>query len=418
MATGTDIIARGMAGKAISALDKKADLVNGKVPAEQLPSYIDDIIEIEDYQHLPMPGEAGKIYVTLDNNKSYRWSGSAYVEIPSLDQVYTKQETNALLAQKQNQLSAGDGIEITEEDVVNVTQIKASQVIYNKNTIVAQDVGGLKTGFILTGRTIENILERLVGAYVPPVFTNTTGEGAYTVVNKRTGTAGGYYMGDTAALSNVTITIAKGTDFDGIVSGDVYINSSSVYTLSEEDINALNDGSVLELELSNAEYTFPANQTSKTMTYGVHLKYNKKSYDSNENIVINVTPLFIQGGELTVRDSATYKKVYYGAIAEGIDVSNLSPNGEITYGDYTKTLNNKNALGDVIITTTDEENCGVIISDQELQDIKFMTNSDIANWSKQEIIASYVRPNSSVFTKNYYVYYRTMATGSFTYVLN
>ena len=120
MATGTDIIARGMAGKAISALDKKADLVNGKVPAEQLPSYIDDIIEVEDYQHLPIPGETGKIYVTLDNNKSYRWSGSSYVEIPSLDQVYTKQETDALLAQKQNQLSAGRYIDIDLEEAINM----------------------------------------------------------------------------------------------------------------------------------------------------------------------------------------------------------------------------------------------------------------------------------------------------------
>lgn len=58
---------------------------NGKVPSSQLPSYVDDVLEVADYASLPSTGETGKIYVTLDDNKTYRWSGSAYVEIsPSL----------------------------------------------------------------------------------------------------------------------------------------------------------------------------------------------------------------------------------------------------------------------------------------------------------------------------------------------
>lgn len=58
---------------------------NGKVPSSQLPSYVDDVVEVADYASLPSTGETGKIYVTLDDNKTYRWSGTAYVEIsPSL----------------------------------------------------------------------------------------------------------------------------------------------------------------------------------------------------------------------------------------------------------------------------------------------------------------------------------------------
>ena len=58
---------------------------NGLVPSSQLPSYVDDIIEVADYDHLPISGESGKIYVTLDTNKTYRWSGSGYTEVsPSL----------------------------------------------------------------------------------------------------------------------------------------------------------------------------------------------------------------------------------------------------------------------------------------------------------------------------------------------
>ena len=57
----------------------------GRVPSAQLPSYVDDVIEVTSYSALPNPGEDGKIYITEDTNLQYRWSGSQYVEIsPSL----------------------------------------------------------------------------------------------------------------------------------------------------------------------------------------------------------------------------------------------------------------------------------------------------------------------------------------------
>ena len=54
---------------------------DGKVPSSQLPSYVDDVIEVATLDELPTTGEAGKIYVTKDTNLTYRWSGSKYVEI-------------------------------------------------------------------------------------------------------------------------------------------------------------------------------------------------------------------------------------------------------------------------------------------------------------------------------------------------
>lgn len=58
---------------------------DGKVPSGQLPSYVDDVLEYDNKSSFPTSGETGKIYVTKDTNLTYRWSGSAYVEIsPSL----------------------------------------------------------------------------------------------------------------------------------------------------------------------------------------------------------------------------------------------------------------------------------------------------------------------------------------------
>ena len=68
-------------GDLVSTLALKADLVAGKVPSSQLPSYVDDVIEVANYAALPTTGETGKIYITINNNHIFRWTGSTYVEI-------------------------------------------------------------------------------------------------------------------------------------------------------------------------------------------------------------------------------------------------------------------------------------------------------------------------------------------------
>ena len=78
---------------------------DGKVPSTQLPSYVDDVVEVSTEAGLPQPGESGKIYVTADTNLIYRWVApntetetGKYVQIPitsaesitRLDKIQTK----------------------------------------------------------------------------------------------------------------------------------------------------------------------------------------------------------------------------------------------------------------------------------------------------------------------------------------
>ena len=78
---------------------------DGKVPSTQLPSYVDDVVEVSTEAGLPHPGESGKIYVTADTNLIYRWvvpntetETGKYVQIPitsaesitRLDKIQTK----------------------------------------------------------------------------------------------------------------------------------------------------------------------------------------------------------------------------------------------------------------------------------------------------------------------------------------
>jgi hypothetical protein len=54
---------------------------SGRVPGSQLPSFVDDVLEYANFAAFPPVGEAGKIYVALNSNKTYRWSGSVYTII-------------------------------------------------------------------------------------------------------------------------------------------------------------------------------------------------------------------------------------------------------------------------------------------------------------------------------------------------
>lgn len=62
-------------------LTSKADLVGGKVPSAQLPSYVDDVLEYANLAAFPGTGEAGKIYIAIDSGFTYRWTGSVYAQI-------------------------------------------------------------------------------------------------------------------------------------------------------------------------------------------------------------------------------------------------------------------------------------------------------------------------------------------------
>lgn len=82
-------------------LDLKEDKVNkgiangyapldssSHVPAANLPSYVDDVLEFADLASFPVTGETGKIYIALDTNLTYRWSGSVYVELTDTTAIW------------------------------------------------------------------------------------------------------------------------------------------------------------------------------------------------------------------------------------------------------------------------------------------------------------------------------------------
>lgn len=75
--SGTTLIASD-----IPSLDA-SKITTGVIDAARLPAYVDDVLEYTNLAAFPTTGETGKIYIALDTNKTYRWSGSTYVYITS-----------------------------------------------------------------------------------------------------------------------------------------------------------------------------------------------------------------------------------------------------------------------------------------------------------------------------------------------
>lgn len=150
---------------------------NGMVPAAQLPSYVDDVIEAANMEAFPATGEAGKIYVALDTNKTYRWSGSQYVEISASLALGTTSSTAfrgdyGQIAYEHSQAAhAPADAEKNVQADWNVTDTASDAFILNKPTSLPANGGNADT---VGGFT--------VGTNVPAdaVFTDTTYEAITT----------------------------------------------------------------------------------------------------------------------------------------------------------------------------------------------------------------------------------------------
>ena len=141
---------------AVSALPNKADLVNGKVPANQLPSYVDDVVEYPTITDFPTVGENGKIYVAQDTNKTYRWTGSIYANL----------DEGVVLGETSSTAGRGDWVKTAYDWVIaNGTNLLNHLInTSNPHNVTAAQIGahtilnGTITTATLTGTTAETSL--------------------------------------------------------------------------------------------------------------------------------------------------------------------------------------------------------------------------------------------------------------------
>ena len=117
---------------------------SSKIASTYLPSYVDDVEEYAAIANFPGTGETGKIYVTTGTNKTYRWTGSVYVEIsasPGSTDSVTEGSTNLYFttARARGAFSQSTGITITDGAVaVANTAVTPASYTYASITVDQQ----------------------------------------------------------------------------------------------------------------------------------------------------------------------------------------------------------------------------------------------------------------------------------------
>lgn len=110
-----------------ASLDSK-----GLIPSSQLPAYVDDVIEVATFDELPEVGEAGKIYVTLDTNLTYRWSGTRYIEISQ----------SLALGETSSTAYAGDKGKVTTDIVTSIgTRVGLTTIVPSDTAVQINSIG-------------------------------------------------------------------------------------------------------------------------------------------------------------------------------------------------------------------------------------------------------------------------------------
>lgn len=123
---------------------------SGLVSSQYLPSYVDDVLEYARKSAFPAAGETGKIYVALDTNKSYRWSGSTYIELSKYDDATTTASGLMSAADKAKLNGIASGAQVNTVTSVsgrsgNVTndQIRSDMAVMSAATASAAGEKGL-----------------------------------------------------------------------------------------------------------------------------------------------------------------------------------------------------------------------------------------------------------------------------------
>lgn len=149
----------------------------GKVPSGQLPSYVDDVVEgyldngtfYEDSAHtIPITPEDSKIYINLADNTTYRWGGTAYVQISSSLALGTTHSTayygdQGEAAYQHSQITDGSNPHNTTADNVNL-KVPISALSGSKLD-VESTLYGLYNKSYLTDDTTETAIDD--ADYVP-----------------------------------------------------------------------------------------------------------------------------------------------------------------------------------------------------------------------------------------------------------
>jgi len=247
---------------------------NGIILSSQLPSYVDDVVEgyfynnkfYKESSHTTIiTGESGKIYIDLSTNKTYRWSGSAFVVV---SETIALGETSSTAYRGDKGKIAYDHSQTVHapSDAEANQNAFSSLVIYNNENQATSVIASYPTDNIVfkAGNNVQlETNNKTITISSGANDTNTSisydeGETTYsrvscenTGVEISAGEAGEFYAkANKVTFSSNAMELCVGSNvlISGYDDGEVYIDSikTNIGTSTDEDFT-INNKSIFEL---------------------------------------------------------------------------------------------------------------------------------------------------------------------------
>ena len=297
----------------MSDLASKADLVGGLVPASQLPAFVDDVLEYADYATMVANGDGkaeqtGVIYITLDDNAQFRWSGKTHVPIgESLDASAVKvlyesnANTNAFTDALLTLLNNHSGVNTGDQDLSGFVSKSgtpvnnqlaiwtADGIIQGDNAVILDNDSGFRGLSLGTDNSIAGILNlyghtNSFGNSALNLFTNngiteatkwsilvhpTTGN---LIVQASGGTGGGFVFDVNIATAIVrmpasTLALIEASDGKTIATKE-YVESKVIPSLDR--ITSVTGAQNVDWTKTTKEFTLTGATTFSDINFPAH----------------------------------------------------------------------------------------------------------------------------------------------------
>lgn len=348
-----DKISTSLKGTANGVAELDAD---GKVPSTQLPSYVDDVIEgylnagkfyKESSHTTEITAESGKIYVDSATNKTYRWSGTAYVEISA---SLALGETSSTAYRGDRGKTAYDHSQVKTGNPHNVT----------KNDVGLGNVENKSSATIRGEITKANVTDAL--GYTPPeqdttysaATTSTAGLMSASDKTKLNGIAAGAEVNQNA-VANIKVG-------DVIVAANAKIDTFELVGSTNVTLEADATTKKITIKSANTTYTAmtaatasaagksglvpvpPAGSQNKFLTgAGTWVSPSEYSLPVASGTVLGGVKV---GASLNIQSGVLYAKTLVGATASNAGTAGYAPTpGTDGFIEYTS-VNNQFLCGD------------------------------------------------------------------------
>lgn len=196
---------------------------DAKIPSAYLPSYVDDVLEYANLAAFPATGETGKIYIALDTNRSYRWSGSVYTQIigGTVDSV---NGLTGVVTLNKSHIGLGN----VDNTADSVKSVSSANTLVTGRTFTIGSTGKSFNG----SANVAWSLAEIGAAAIAHVHAIADVTGLQTALDGKASTSHTHPQSD---ITNLTTTLSgkadKSTEVSATLSAASWVGASAPYTL-------------------------------------------------------------------------------------------------------------------------------------------------------------------------------------------